>query len=680
MKQNVHKKAPYSLLILVVLLVAMLFSFFLFRNLEKRWNQPYTFRFSLPLPPDIVKRYSLTNALIVEKVIIAGPFSDWNGFNDDYQMVAQTNNTWSIRLRIPPGPNQYKFVVHTAQPVYDSKDGEIRKQIWVHDQHASRLLPDSYGGFNSQVVIPDIKEIRRITFTLLLGMSFIMLLYLIIRPLMRRIMFIRRSYRFKLVLITGVILFTSNILFVVYNIMELRIISHQAYIDTSHFLLQPLLPFFESTRKDTKGNVEMLKKEIDSMIDNTFTRNEKNKFSLNQFNISSVMVTDTEFNPLVFSIRKPSEKLQLLLLQGTGYTNLTDLYRNYYYQNVIDIIKKGDNPFQQPVFRMARLLQSRDRPQLGTISRLFIGFDTMVIPVKIQGNIRYYAFFALHTDLLGMEVQRILTFNIILLVVVMGLMFFLLYDLGGVLSNELKKLLTGIDEVMQGNLDYNIKIPTQDEFDSLAQAYNQMRLSIRDLKQNLEEKVEERTQSLNQALDKLNEANIQLEKQAKIDGLTQVYNRRSLDEILDYEILRARREKQYLGILLMDLDYFKQINDQFGHQAGDQALIQVSNFVRQVLSRATDEIGRYGGEEFCIILPLTDPQGTLSMAEKIREGIENLTIKWDEQTIQVRTSIGTFCAIPEPGVNRDTFYRRVDQALYDAKNQGRNKVVEWIEE
>lgn len=675
------KRGPQlSLYILSGLCAATLLSHFLFQWLDQKWKAPVSFSFSLPFPPDIVTRYNLTNQLEIEKIIIAGPFSDWNGFNDAFRMQQSTGGSWTIDLRIPPGPSQYKYVVHTSQPVFDSKDQEWRRQIWVQDVTSRRMLPDSFGGFNSLVVIPDISEIRRITYTLLLGMSFIMLLFLLIRPLMRRILRIPRSYRFKLVLITGIILLTSNVLFIVYNILELRIISHQAYIDTSHFLLQPLLPFFKNARQYRHADLNRLQGDIDALLDDTYTRNEKNKFSLNQFNISSVMVMDTNFQPLVFSIRRPSEKLQLLLMPDTGYTNLVDMFRYYYYEESIRRLKKLDNPFQQPIFTLARLIHNPERPQVGTVSRLFIGFDTMIIPVKLEGSIRFYAFFSLHTDLLGMEVQRILAFNGILLLVSLGLMFFLLFDLGGVLSQEIRKLLRGIDEVMQGNLDYYIRIETGDEFESLSQAYNTMRLSIRDLRENLENKVEERTLSLNQALEKLNQANILLEQQARIDGLTQVYNRRSLDEILDYELLRARREKQYLGLLLLDLDHFKAINDRYGHQAGDQALIQVAALIRDILSRATDEIGRYGGEEFCIVLPYTDPQGVAVMAEKIRSQVESLEIQWDGQPVKVRTSIGTVTTVPGQDCDREVFYRRADQALYTAKSEGRNRVVAWQDE
>ncbi len=665
------------MLILTALVVLIGTNHLLLNHLQKKWDKEISFTFSLPFPDDIIKRYSLTNSLQIEKVIIAGPFSDWNGNNEQYRMTKLNDHSWNIQFRLPPGPSQYKYVVHTREKVFDKKDKESRNQIWVHDMNCRKNLPDSFGGYNSVMKVPDIPEIRRVSNIILFGMGLILLLYLVLKPIMRRIMMINRSYRFKLVLITGIILLTSNILFIVYNIVELRIISHQAYIDSSHFLLKPLLPFFADSQKYNTQDLNRLQSDIDALLDDTFTRNEKNKFSLNQFNISSVMILDTNFNTLVFSIRNPSEKLQSLLLRDTTYPSVKSLFRDFYYKDMVEKLKRESNPFQQPSFGLARFLYNPERPSIGDVSRLFIGFDTMVIPVKIKNAIRYYAFFSLHTDLLGMEVQRILGFNVIILLSVIVLMFFLLYDMGGILSHELRKLLRGIDEVMQGNLEYHIKIRTQDEFESLGEAYNNMRLSIRDLKQNLEQKVEERTESLNQALSKLNQANIQLEEQAKIDGLTQVFNRRSLDEILDYEVMRSRRVKQFLGILLLDLDHFKRVNDKRGHQAGDQVLQKTTQAVRNCLSRATDEMGRYGGEEFCIILPSTDEEGVAQVAEQIRKAVEDQDIEWEGQKIKISTSIGSYSSVPEKDFTKETYYKRADQALYLAKKNGRNRVEKW---
>ena len=122
-------------------------------------------------------------------------------------------DTWSIDVFLPPGRSQYKFVLHTKSTVYDSKDMEYRNQIWVHDQTSRHLDPDSYGGWNSSIYIPNITELKRVTNTTLLSIGLLLLLYILLKPLIYHFIGLRISYRIKLVLVTGIILITSNVLY-----------------------------------------------------------------------------------------------------------------------------------------------------------------------------------------------------------------------------------------------------------------------------------------------------------------------------------------------------------------------------------------------------------------------------------------------------------------------------------
>ncbi|MTJ53638.1 diguanylate cyclase [Anabaena sp. UHCC 0253] len=116
----------------------------------------------------------------------------------------------------------------------------------------------------------------------------------------------------------------------------------------------------------------------------------------------------------------------------------------------------------------------------------------------------------------------------------------------------------------------------------------------------------------------LQEANHQLKLLANLDGLTQIANRRRFDDYLALEWQRHQREKNILALILIDIDYFKRYNDCYGHQSGDDCLIKVSQEIAKVIKRPTDLVARYGGEEFAVILPNTDTQGALIIAELIR--------------------------------------------------------------
>jgi len=173
----------------------------------------------------------------------------------------------------------------------------------------------------------------------------------------------------------------------------------------------------------------------------------------------------------------------------------------------------------------------------------------------------------------------------------------------------------------------------------------------------------------------LQEANKKLQQLAATDGLTQVANRRYFDETLHDEWQRLTREKLPLALILIDIDWFKPYNDHYGHQAGDDCLRQVARAIAQVLKRPADLLARYGGEEFVILLPNTDTSGAVEVAERIQQTISNLAILHPLSTISpyVTTSLGITSMIPTADISPESLISQADQALYLAKNQGRDR-------
>ena len=177
----------------------------------------------------------------------------------------------------------------------------------------------------------------------------------------------------------------------------------------------------------------------------------------------------------------------------------------------------------------------------------------------------------------------------------------------------------------------------------------------------------------------LQDANKKLELLANLDGLTQIANRRSFDEYLDSEWHRHQREQYPLGLIMLDIDYFKAYNDGKGHQAGDDCLVQVAQGVKSVIYRSTDLVSRYGGEEFAVILPHTDMAGVYKVATEIIHSIANLKIPHGGSAVShvVTISIGITSLIPNESGNPELIVRQADQALYRAKRQGRNCIVSY---
>ncbi len=183
-------------------------------------------------------------------------------------------------------------------------------------------------------------------------------------------------------------------------------------------------------------------------------------------------------------------------------------------------------------------------------------------------------------------------------------------------------------------------------------------------------------QQLDSAQQKLKEQEQILEKlsrDANTDFLTQVYNRAAFDRRLNEEFARYKRYGHIFSIILMDLDHFKDINDTYGHLAGDRVLRALASVLSEE-KRASDFLARYGGEEFALILPGTDSKSAMVVAEKLRKKVETTTFRYENYSIHTSLSAGVTTVLPEDQTPTDVL-KRADDATYEAKNQGRNQIV-----
>ncbi|MFZ0500446.1 MAG: GGDEF domain-containing protein [Steroidobacteraceae bacterium] len=175
--------------------------------------------------------------------------------------------------------------------------------------------------------------------------------------------------------------------------------------------------------------------------------------------------------------------------------------------------------------------------------------------------------------------------------------------------------------------------------------------------------------------DQLLESRKVLERASLIDPLTGVGNRRAFDQTLEREWSRAQRAGESLALVLIDVDHFKKMNDAFGHQRGDECLAAVARALERALPRVTDFIARYGGEEFACILPATDGNGAVRVAEQLRAAVETLRIEHPANELGILTvSLGATACRDASGAALPTLVRTADRALYEAKRKGRNRV------
>jgi diguanylate cyclase (GGDEF)-like protein len=216
--------------------------------------------------------------------------------------------------------------------------------------------------------------------------------------------------------------------------------------------------------------------------------------------------------------------------------------------------------------------------------------------------------------------------------------------------NPLRLLEEGVEHWGEGDLAHRIELTTADEIEQLAIAFNSM-------------------------AQKLEQSQRDLKNLAILDGLTGVYNRREFNLQLKSELERSERYHHPCSLIMMDIDYFKKLNDTYGHQGGDEALRAVAALLKQEV-RPTDRVARYGGEEFAIILPETSNERAMVVAERLRVAIalESIPIS-EDQIINVTVSVGV-ATFPTDTTSESQLISLADQALYTAKKCGRNRVFQ----
>jgi diguanylate cyclase (GGDEF)-like protein len=240
-----------------------------------------------------------------------------------------------------------------------------------------------------------------------------------------------------------------------------------------------------------------------------------------------------------------------------------------------------------------------------------------------------------------------------------------------VLTDTAKKIAN--TEIIDNNaLQYTDR---QDEVGVLTNAFCEMSTklqnsyrNLKELNESLEEKIKERTKDLEIRQE-------ELKILAATDSMTKLYNRRYFTEMCIGMFSLENRMIEEIGVIMLDIDNFKYINDTYGHQQGDKVIIFIANLLREH-TRKSDVICRFGGEEFILLLPHTSLQYTIQHAENIRSRIASYTMDLgDNKTLSVTVSVGVSMVNHERDIDMEDAIKRTDRALYEAKNSGKNRVV-----
>ncbi|QUY41116.1 GGDEF domain-containing protein [Acaryochloris marina] len=222
------------------------------------------------------------------------------------------------------------------------------------------------------------------------------------------------------------------------------------------------------------------------------------------------------------------------------------------------------------------------------------------------------------------------------------------YGLSRSITVPLQTLEEGVEKLGKGELSHRIALASGDELSHLAETFNLMAT-------------------------KLEQSQKDLYRLATLDGLTEVYNRREFNRWLRVEVEKSQRNTDQVSLIMVDIDHFKQLNDTFGHQAGDLALCEVAQLLQREV-RPGDIVCRYGGEEFAVILPKTNSDDSVAIADRIRLAIaEETVILPSLQQVEMTASLGV-ATFPADAQTKEHLIKQADQALYGAKTSGRNRV------
>jgi diguanylate cyclase (GGDEF)-like protein len=398
----------------------------------------------------------------------------------------------------------------------------------------------------------------------------------------------------------------------------------------------------------------------------------------------------------------PAYKHYLALLRGLRLTNkdIAFLYVMRYSEGRVFFVMDSDEseeqatPGREYLEGTSALMQGFHSPSADdrVYSDAWGAFMSGYAPLR-NGNGEYLVGVDMRADEVRRKLYTVRTAGGVSLAASVLLAVLFSRTLSAKVVKPVRMLIARCRAIAKGTPDEPLEIHSGDELEELVDAFNSMtrelaksraeaedaRRSVEHARDLLELRVAERTRDLMQANERLlhevaerARAEEQLALAARADPLTGLMNRRAMLEQLEYQAARFQRNGTPFSLILADVDHFKFVNDTFGHDAGDQTLIEIADQLRQNL-RAQDLVARWGGEEFLVLLPDTDLEGGLVVAEDLREGVAAHTLTIGEQTLGRTLSLGV--SVYAPGQSFNDCIKAADTALYRAKVQGRNRVM-----
>jgi diguanylate cyclase (GGDEF)-like protein len=340
---------------------------------------------------------------------------------------------------------------------------------------------------------------------------------------------------------------------------------------------------------------------------------------------------------------------------------------------------------------IAKIVLEDRQEYVGNANILGTNYKGFYLPLLNDKNEAFAAFFIGCSTLeLKHATNTLIIKGIVIGFIGLAVSIGLLYLIISALIKPVIILMKDMNDIATGNMDVDIVVESKDEIGRLTESLQKVVSNFYKVLNDIDLMISEHKKgNTDYRIDldhfkggykKLVANILELADVGVKDHLTGMPNRRSFDNRLDLEWSHALRDKSSISLLMVDLDEFKIYNDTFGHHQGDLAMQESAKVFSYYIKRGVDFAARWGGEEFAVLLPKTDSSGAMNIAEQIRQGIGKMSIpSTDARAAKITASVGVATLCPAPGSSSEKLILKADEALYQAKSSGRNRVVLWAQ-
>lgn len=615
----------------LVLPLTLYFVFgYLASNTQVDRNSSHVFSLIEPLAPSFVEQNNLPKNLAIEKVIVAGFFSDWSNSNPRFELVEVGEGVWEQEFLLPVGEVQYKYVVKF--------DGDSQL-YWMVDPSHPDMTNDSFGGHNSLLHIPDYQWLFNLLQVCSLIFFAFALAFLMIEKALHWLLMKRMPVARKIVYGTLIIAFLSNVMLLLYQVVEYRQFVKQGIVDSIQtFHLSLVQQGADFTDLDDGATIGSMMK---ALMWGATTRVEKNQDSIMQITLSDVALLTPNYSLVHVQSRQQNSDLQNRRMVQSGFENLQAYFLDGVFSEVIEKAQRTAK-FKVLVAHPSEQVIDIETPETFW-ARQFLGFSNVLVPIEMNGQKFGYYVVAVQVKLYGNEIQRVVAINLLLISIVITLSYLLFSAVGVIFTRNLTRLTNWTQRINSGDFSTTVKINTQDEVQSLAENFAKMQISLKN------------------SFAKISQQNDQLNKAAYTDINTGLGNK--------VKLLNELSDKLQVHLIVLEIVEYEKLHDFLGEDFTQQMLIEVRNCLLPVLkTNANSAIYKVSASQFAVTINNAHKSLLTTLVENLIESVDQQPITVHQLTLNL-TIVSGVCSAELAGGSPALQLEKATQALSIAKSR-----------